>query len=426
VTDRDPGAQSDGDGRPSEADAAAVHEGTDATAIPGAPGSAGVDDTGTEGNAEGQPYTIVDDSPETLIDVRRQEGHPQPFGRPGRPLGPNNPFYLGFVGALGVFAAYLLVQAITNARSVLVLIVVSLFLAVGLNPMVEWLIRRGMRRAFAVGCVFLGFLLAFTGFCFAVIPPVVQETQEFIEALPDLIGDLERSETLRELNEEFGLIDNLQAYVTSGQLGTRAFGGLLGVGRVVVGAVFSAFTILILTLYFLASLPSMKRQAYRLVPRSRRERVWLIGDEVLARIGGYVNGALSVATIAWISAYLFLSILELQYALALSLLVGMLCLIPMIGATIAAVIVSSVAFFQSITAGIACIVFFVVYQQIENYLIYPRVMKRAVDVPAALTVTAALVGAALLGVVGALLAIPLAAAGLLVVREVFIPRQDSA
>jgi predicted PurR-regulated permease PerM len=377
------------------------------------------------GLAEGEPYVLVDDSPETLIDVRRTEEHPEPFGHPGRPLGRNQPFYIGFVGALGVFAAYLLVQAISNARSVLVLIIVSLFLAIGLNPIVEWLIRRGMRRGIAVGVVFAGFVVAFTGFCFAVIPPVVQESQDFAESLPDLLGELERSRRLRELNEQFGILDNAQSYVESGRLGSRAFGGILGVGKVVVGAVFSALTILILTLYFLASLPSIKRQVYRLAPRSRRERVWLIGDEILARIGGYVNGAFSVATVAFVTSYIFLSIVELQYALALSLLVGMLCLIPMVGATIAAVIVSTVAFFHSVPVGIACVVFYVVYQQVENYLIYPRVMKRSVDVPAPVTVMAALVGGALLGVVGALLAIPVAAAVLLVVREVFIPRQDN-
>jgi predicted PurR-regulated permease PerM len=398
-----------------------------ATSAPGAPGSDGptaLDDTGMLGFADGEPYVVVDDSPETLIDVRRTEEHPEPFGHPGRPLKRNQPFYIGFVGALGVFAAYALVQAVANARSVLVLIAVSLFLAVGLNPIVEWLMARGLRRSFAVAAVFAGFLLAFVGFCFAVIPPVVEESQQFAESIPDIIDDLERSQRLSELNEQFGVLDNARTYAESGQLGSRAFGGLLGVGKVVVGAVFSAFTILILTLYFLASLPSIKRQAYRLAPSSRRERVWLIGDEILARIGGYVNGAFSVATIAGVTSYVFLSIVELDYALALSLLVGMLCLIPMIGATMAGATVCTVAFFHSISVGIACVVFYVVYQQVENYVIYPRVMKKTVDVPAAVTIMAALVGGALLGVVGALLAIPIAAAVLLVVREVVIPRQD--
>jgi predicted PurR-regulated permease PerM len=199
------------------------------------------------------------------------------------------------------------------------------------------------------------------------------------------------------------------------------------VGRIVLNAVFSAFTVLFLTLYFLLALPAIKRQGYRLVPASRRRRVSLLADEVLRRIGGYVSGAIVVGTLAGLTSYVFLMIIDVPYVLAI--LAGLLSLIPVIGATIAAVIVATIATFQSIVLGIACLAFYLVYQQIENYVIYPRVMKRSVNVPAAVTVIAALLGGALLGgallgVVGALLAIPTAAGLLLIVREVVIPRLD--
>ncbi len=368
--------------------------------------------------------TVVDERPETLIDERRTPEHPEPFGHPGRPLSRNSPFVLGFLAALGVLLAYYLVQVVTDARSVIVLIVVSMFLAIGLNPAVEGLIDLGMRRTRAVLVVFAAVIGAFVGFGFAVVPPLVEQTTQLVETLPDLLTDLQRSETIRDLDREYGVIERAQDFLATGNLGEQAFGGILDVGRVVLGTVFSAFTVLILTLYFLASLPAIKRQAYLLVPASRRQRVTLLGDEILSRIGSYVGGAATVAFLAGVSSLVFLSVIGIDYALPLSLLVGLLGIVPVVGATIAGLVVVAVALGESLGQGVACLVFYLVYQQVENYLLYPRIMSRSVDVPAAMTVMAALVGGALLGVVGALLAIPVAAAALLLVREVWIPRQE--
>jgi predicted PurR-regulated permease PerM len=160
------------------------------------------------------------------------------------------------------------------------------------------------------------------------------------------------------------------------------------------------------------------------VPATRRERVSLLSDEVINRIGGFISGALLVALIAGTTSYVFLLAVGLPFALALAVFVAIFDLIPLVGATIAAVVVTLLGFTQSTGVGLACIVFYVAYQQFENYVIYPRVMRRAVDVPAPVTVVAVLLGGALLGVVGALLAIPIAAAILLVVRQVAIPRMD--
>ena len=346
------------------------------------------------------------------------------FGSLGRPIRRDSPFMLGFLGALGVLTAWFLVQALLQARSVLVLIAVALFLAIGLSPIVEWLIARGMRRGVAIGIVFLGVIAAFVGFGFAVLPPVIEQSNAFVKALPDYLADLRRNPTIRQFDQDYGVIDRAQTYVTSGDLGQRMFGGIVGVGRVVLNAVFSALSLLIMTLYFLAALPSMKRQAYRLVPASRRERVTLLSDEVINRIGGFISGALTVAFVAGFTSYVFLLIIGLPYALALALFVALLDLVPLIGATIAAVVVSLLGFTESLVVGISCVIFYVAYQQFENYVVYPRVMRRAVDVPAPVTVVAVLLGGALLGVVGALLAIPVAAAVLLVLRQVAIPRMD--
>jgi predicted PurR-regulated permease PerM len=347
------------------------------------------------------------------------------FGNLGRPLRRDSPFMLGFLGALGVLLALAIVHALAQARSVIILIVVALFLAVGLNPLVEALTQRGMRRGFAIAIVFVVVIGAFVGFGFAVVPPVIEQTNAFVKELPNYLDDLRGNRTIRQFDNDYHVIEKAKNYVTGPDLGQRVFGGLLGVGRVVLNAVFSAFTLLIMTLYFLAALPSMKRQAYQLVPASRRERVTLLTDEILVRIGGFVSGALAVAFIAATTSYIFLLILGLPFALALAVFVGLLDLIPLVGATIAAVVVSTLGFIQSPGVGIACVVFYVAYQQFENYVVYPRVMRRAVDVPAPVTVVAVLIGGALLGITGALLAIPIAAAALLVIRQVTIPRMQN-
>ncbi len=365
--------------------------------------------------------TARDQARQTRDDARVESPE---FGRLGRPLRRDSPFMIGFLGALGVLLAIGIVDAISQARSVIILIAVALFLAVGLNPVVEGLTSRGMRRGFAIAIVFAAVIGAFIAFGFAVVPPVIDQTNAFVKELPSYLDDLRGNRTIRDFDNDYHVIAKAQNYVTGPDLGQRLFGGLLGVGRVVVGAVFSAFSLLIMTLYFLAALPSMKRQAYRLIPATRRERVVLLTDEILSRIGGFVSGALAVAFIAASASYFFLTFLDMPFALALAVFVGVLDLVPLIGATLAAVMVSTIGFIQSPGTGVACVVFYIAYQQLENYVIYPRVMRRAVDVPAPVTIVAVLIGGALLGVTGALLAIPIAAAALLVIRQVTIPRMD--
>lgn len=364
-----------------------------------------------------------------LVDteVRRREAHADednPFGLPGRPLRRSTPFFFGFTGALGVLLAWFLVQALYSVRSVIILIVVAMFLAVGLNPAVEAMHRRGLARRWAVAIVFVCVVGFFVGFGFAIAPPLAQQTTEFVNAVPTYVGQLQNNATIDQLDQRYQLLEKAQNFLASGELGQQAFGGLIGVGKVVLSAFFSAFTVLILTLYFLASLPGIKHVMYQLVPRTRRARVSLLGDEILGRVGGYVAGAVVIAAIAGTSTFIFLEIVGVKYALALALVVALFDLIPLVGATLGAVVVTIVGFFDSFVVGIACLIFYVAYQQVENYLIYPRVMKRSVDVPAAVTIIAALIGGALLGVVGALLAIPTAAAISLILKEVVMPRQE--
>ncbi|MGW4410842.1 AI-2E family transporter [Nonomuraea sp. NPDC004702] len=346
-----------------------------------------------------------------------------PFGRPGRPFG-STPFVFGFTAALGVLTAWLLVQALTASASMLLLIIVSLFLAVGLDPAVRWLEEHGLPRWAAITAVFTAVIVLFAGFAMAIIPALSEQAGQFAEQLPAYIQQLQNNPQIRDLDQRYQLLERLQTYLTSGDLGRQVFGGLLGIASIVVSAVFSTLTVLILTLYFLGALRSITRTGYRLIPRSRRDRARLLGDEILNRVGGYVAGNLIISLIAGVTTFVFLSIAGVPYALALAIIVALTDLIPLIGAFIGAGIATLVALFASLPVAIATLIFFVVYQQIENYLIAPKVMKSSVDVPAAATIVAALIGGALLGVVGALLAIPVAAAVQVIVNHVVLPRQE--
>ena len=333
---------------------------------------------------------------------------------------------MGLFGGLGVLTAYGLVRALVIVRPVLVLILVSFFLAVGLNPAVELFERRGIRRGRAVAIVLVLVLAAFVGVMFAIVPPIIDQTSSLVTHAPTYLDQLNQNATVHSIDKRFHVIAKAKKYISSPQLATNAFGGVLGVGKVVFGAIFSAITVLTLTLYFMSSLPRMKQAAHRAIPRSRRARVGLLTDDILERVGGYVAGALTIAAVAGVTSFLWLLAWGVPYAVTLALIVMITDPIPIVGATIGAIVVTAIAFTDDVQAGIAVAIFYIVYQQFENYVLYPRVMKRSVDVSPAVTIVAVLIGAALMGIVGALLAIPTAAAVQLIMVEVVVPRQDSS
>ncbi len=348
------------------------------------------------------------------------------LGEQGPPFERRSPFFIGFVGAFGVLLAYFLFNALLGISSVLILVVVSLFLAAGLNPSVEFLGRRGLKRGYAVTAVIVAFLGALALFLVAIVPVITDQVASITESAPGWLDRLQQNATIQKLDDEYAIIDKVKEYVANGDFVSGLFGGVLGIGLQILSALFNAFIVLVLTLYFLSSLQTTKNAFYRLSPASRRDRVSKLGDRIIRNVGGYVSGAFIVAMCAGITTLIFLFIAGLgEYAVALAFVVAVLDVIPMIGATIGAVVVTAIAFATDVKIGIACAIFFLIYQQVENYVIYPRVMSNAVDVPGAVIVIAALVGAALLGVVGALLAIPTAAAILLIMREVVVRRQDA-
>jgi predicted PurR-regulated permease PerM len=348
-----------------------------------------------------------------------------PYGRRGAPLSGQSPFRIAFVATLGVAAAALLVDSVIIARQVLILILVAAFMAVGLDPAVRWLVTRGLRRGLAVLVIVLAALGFFGGFVAAVAPPIAHQSTALVKKAPDYAERLTKNPTIKRLDNNYHFVNKLKAKAKSG-ISINAFGGVLGVGKAILGFAVSMLTVIILMIYFLANMPAIKRTMYRVVPRSRRARVGLLTDEILNRVGGYVLGNLFTSLVAGLATLIWLEAWGVPYAVALAMFVAITDLIPLIGATIGAIGVTAVALFSGIPTGIATFAYYMAYQQFENYVLQPRVMKRTVDVAPVVTIVAALLGAALLGVLGALIAVPIAAGIQLLLTEVAFPRQDEA
>jgi predicted PurR-regulated permease PerM len=335
-------------------------------------------------------------------------------------------FGAAFTAGTAVVMAYVLLRAIGGVAGELILIVLALVFALGLDPMVSWLGRHGWRRSWGVAAVTSGFLLIVIGVFAVIIPPIVAQVGQLSRAIPGLLQELQdRSSTLGRLNSHYHVLDSVKSSFSGGGGGVP-LGGVLNIGLAVFGTLTAAVTVLVLTVYFLANLPTIRRVLYRMFPASRRDRARQLGDEISARVGGYVLGNLLTSVIAGLGTFVFLEIVRVPYAVALGVLVAVLDLIPVVGSTIGGILVTLVALSVSTAVAIASLVFYVAYRLLEDYLLVPRVMNRAVDVPPVLTIVALIIGGALLGIVGAFLAIPAAAAVQLVVTRVVWPRLDMA
>lgn len=334
-----------------------------------------------------------------------------------------SPFTLGFAAAIGIGIAYLLFRTLVRAEDVVVLVGLSLFLAAGMDPLVRFGQRIGMRRGPAVGVVFLVMAAGFTAFGFAVVPPLVDQITGFVHHLPDYLDDLQHNRRIASLDRRFHFIQRAREYVTSGALLRREQGNVLHAGTAVATIVFEGVSVLVLTLYFMAYLDQITEFAYRMVPRSRRPRAQDIGTKISGQVGEYVAGNLLMGLSAGVFAGLWLWVIGAPYPIALAFVVALLDMIPLIGAAIAAAVVTIVVMISSVGLGIATIAFFVAYQLVENLLLQPRIFSNRVHINPVVTIVGALVGATLLGVVGFLLAIPLVAMIDLILREVVVPRQ---
>ena len=399
---------------PASADAAAADAAVAAESSPG----------GGVPVPEPDDADVTPDHMEEAVRVAAEASEAGHLGEPGKPLNRRSPFFIGLAAAAGVAVTIGLIEVVIHARSVLILIGLALFVAAGLDPAVTWLTRHGMRRWLAVITVVLLVLAILGGFLAAAIPPLAQQTTALADQLPHYAKQLQdHSSELGKLNARYQLEQRLEKLVST--RGTTVVSGLVGAGMFVIGAVGSLLVVVVLTIYFLAGLPRIKLFAYRLAPQSRRARVILLGDEIFTKVGAYVLGNVVTSVIAGIGTFAWMLIFGIPYPVLLGLFVALLDLIPVIGSTIGGIVVTLVALTVSLPVALFTIGFYVAYRLAEDYLLVPRILGRAVQVPAVVSVVAVLVGGALLGIIGALVAIPAAAALRLWLDEVAFRRLDN-
>ena len=311
-----------------------------------------------------------------------------------------------------VLAAAAAVQILDAVSRVLTWIAVSIFLAVALEPVVR-VTERWMSRTWAVLTVFGGLLALVALFLAVLIIPIATQVDDLRDAAPGYLQRLERNQTIRDLNQRDKLVQKAQD--AAQQAPARVFGAA---GRFVNGVV-ATLTVLFLTLFLMFELPTMSRGLLSLLTEDDAARVRLVAADVNRSIGGYVLGNLAISVIAGATVGISLWILGVPYAAALAVFMGVCDLVPLVGATVGALAAIGVAFAaQGVTAGIVMIVVNVVYQQFENHILQPIVYRKTVQLSAFLVLVAVLVGGELMGVLGALVAIPIAGSIQLVVREI--------
>ncbi len=355
---------------------------------------------------------------------------PADFGALGEPINRAHPYYFGFIATLGALTAIILMRALASLSQIFVLILIALFLATGLNPAVEALRRRNLSRVNAVAIIFTSVIAFVIFFALVVAPPVISQGTQLINKAPALLNDLTANQFIAKLNNEYAIIDTLQSKLKSvtsnGTLLISTFGGVLGVGKSILSGFFSSLTVLILTLYFITSLPQAIDLGLSLVPASRRDRVGRLTNAIIARVGSFVGSQIIIAAMASIFVLILSLILGLPSPIAIAMIILVCGLIPLVGHFIGCSIVSIIALTQSVLIGVIAFVAYVVYVQVENYLVTPRIMKKTMSVPGAVTIIAALIGSSLLGLIGGLLAVPVAAAIILILDEVVIPRAEAS
>jgi predicted PurR-regulated permease PerM len=370
---------------------------------------------------EGVSAPLDEVSTAAAVEAHATDDHE--YGRPGPPIDRRSPFVVAFTASLGVAVAFLIVFSVYSARHVLTLVGLGLFVAAGLDPMVVWLQRHSMPRWAAVVLVVVAALGLLGGVIALVVPVVTTQISGLVDHLPHYETLLKSHSTFAgKLNNRYHIITRVQRYLTSN--GQVLASGLVGVGRAVVSGVLSTLIVVVVSIYLLADMPRVKRTIYQLTPRSRRARVVLLGDEMFAKVGGYVLGKVAISLIAGAGTWVWMEIFSIPYPVLLGVLVAVLDLVPFVGSTVGGVIVALVALTVSLPIAIATVAFYLIFRLLEDYLLTPRIMGKTVEVPGLVTVVATLVGWALLGIVGALVAIPVAAAVKLVVREVTVPRLD--
>ena len=343
-----------------------------------------------------------------------------------------NAFRLGLFGGLGVLVAIGIGAAVGTLATIITYIGAAIFLALGLDPAVSWLEKHRFPRWLAILTVVVAVLAVFTGLILSVVPVIVEQTSNLIKGLTPLIAALGDQNNNWVVDAQKNLPDyiNLQAII-AGALEfvknniTSIGGGVLQVGLGIASGAFGLIIVLILTLYFVASLNNMKRGLYQLVPASKRAGFSDIAEQISHSVGRYVVGQATLALANGILSFVFLTIVGAEYPALFAFIAFLFSLVPLVGTLSGSILITlSCLLFDGIPTAIAVAIYYAIYMQLEAYVLNPNIMNRAVKVPGVIVVIAALSGGTLLGILGALIAIPVAASILLIINQVVIPRQN--
>ncbi len=348
----------------------------------------------------------------------------------------HNAFRLGIFGGLGVLVAVLIGGAFTSLATILTYIGAAFFIALGLDPLVSWLESKKWPRWAAILTVLVGVLGMFVGLVFAIIPVVIEQSTKLITQITDYVNTISSFDDFFAQVQSFipveifdvrAAAEDALAYITNPDNLAQIGGGVFQVGISIATGVFGAIIILILTLYFTASISNIKRAAYRLVPRSKREQFIHISEQVAQAVGRYVVGQVTLALINGALSFIFLSIIGAAYPALFAFIAFLFSLVPLVGTLSGSILIVLTQLLvnpESISTVIVAAIYYLVYMQVEAYLLSPNIMNRAVKVPGVVVVIAALIGGTLLGILGALIAIPVAASILIIIDQVVVPKLD--
>jgi len=339
-------------------------------------------------------------------------------------------FQFGLLGGIGVLTAIALGNAAISLAGIITSIITALFITLGLEPLIQVIQKRVKKRSYAITLVVLGLLTLVATVALVILPPLVTQASSLLVQLPALLTDFLKLPWVQSADANLGgaissALNTTGAYLIDSKNWPNLLGGVVQVGITLFNGVIGAMTVFILTLYFMAALPSIKKVGISLVSQSRRERVGGLVEKVINSIGRYVMGQVLVASINASVVFTTMLIAGVEFSVVLAFVDFLLVLVPIIGAMAGwtIVVLVTLASKSLMTAAIVAAVL-AVYLQVEAYIIGPKIMTKTVNVPGSLIVVAALAGGSLLGVLGSLLAIPMAATLLLIIREVWVPRQD--
>ena len=356
-------------------------------------------------------------------------------GEPAAPRGAfwtriDRPFVFGFLLTLGGLGAVVLGLALANLTTVLIYIALAVFAALGLDPAVRMLERRGLSRGLSVLFVILGLVVVFALLLWIIVPILVDQISSFVRSVPGMVQEFSKSDLYATLEKQFGeqfqdLVAEVQKFLSDFGNIAMIGGGALKVGASIATGISGAIIVLVLTLYFLASLSGIKASLLRLVPARDRARASVITDEITDSVGGYVMGMVVLAFCNALLAFLLFFFLGLPFPPLMATVAFCITLIPLVGPVLFWIIGTGIALFTNPLGALIFAIIYLIYMQIEAYVITPRVMNRAISIPGSLVVIGALAGGTLLGLLGALVAVPVTASILIIIKQVWVPKQDA-